>query len=144
AQAESEIRAKHLDRADELLARCPERRRGWEWNLLRGLRRGGGRVLPGYNCHYTAFSPDGSRRVGAGKFWPGRGQVWAWDTVTGRELYTAESLAFTELAVSFSPDGHRFATGGGFPGASAIANAVRLLDAATGRVLATFRGHTGG
>ncbi len=63
------------------------------------------------------------------------GQLKLWDTLTGREVVSTDQPDGV-WCVTFSPDGRRGAFGTGAEGA------VKIFDAATGRVIATYRGHT--
>jgi WD40 repeat protein len=72
--------------------------------------------------HSLAFSPD-SRRLAVGD---AGGTVGLWDYQAQRLLRTCDGCLFDVYAVAFNPDGTLLATGG---------NAVKLWDAATGRLL---------
>jgi WD40 repeat protein len=81
----------------------------------------------------AALSPDGSRAVTCGL----ERHVHAWDTATGRELWSVVAEGDFSGAVAFSPAGDRVALGGDWPG-------VKILDAATGRLVVKLAGHDGG
>jgi WD40 repeat protein len=93
---------------------------------------------------HASFLPDGKTVVSDEWEGPER-RVRFWDSTGGTEdrsfalkgTYSPNDHAFSGYAVS--PDGTLVATAVDDPGDPAI----RLLDAATGRVLAVLRGHTG-
>ena len=85
------------------------------------------------------FSPDSGRvAYTAAPHLPprgaGPGQVKIWEAETGKALLSLDDLPYGPAgAVAFSPDGKRLAL-------AADDRAVHLLDAATGKELAAFRG----
>ncbi|HZU99141.1 MAG TPA: protein kinase [Planctomycetota bacterium] len=81
----------------------------------------------------ATLSPDGTRAVTCGR----ERNVHAWDTATGRELWSVVTESEFSGAVAFSPSGDRVALGGDWPG-------VKILDAGTGRLLVKIEGHGGG
>jgi WD40 repeat protein len=70
--------------------------------------------------------------------------VTLWDAVTGREVRSLMQHNPAARCVAFSPDGKTLATGGGSPDGSPATSAIELWEVATGKLLATLRGHTGG
>src|SRR5581483_7945666 len=68
ALAERELAARHIVRALELLAECPGKLRGWEWNALHHLCHADPLVLKGHTAAVSAvvYRPDGRRLVSAG------------------------------------------------------------------------------
>jgi WD40 repeat protein/serine/threonine protein kinase len=121
--------------ADALLQEVPANLRGWEWNYLKRLCRGGYMTLYGHSgavlC--VAYSPDGKRLATGSGDWTTR----TWDAQTGRELLVLKGHAGSVYGLAFSADGRRLAT------ASADRTA-RIWDARTGQELLTVKGHKGG
>jgi eukaryotic-like serine/threonine-protein kinase len=88
----------------------------------------------GSEITHLAFSPDGTRlAVARGSARVPRG-VEVFDARTGRNLFR-RPLSTDSNRVVFSPDGTRLATAG-------LGPAATILDAATGQVLRTVKGHT--
>ena len=84
----------------------------------------------------VAFAPDGKRIASAGY----DNTVVVWDAVTGSKIFTFKGHVGSVIAVAFSPDGTRILSGAGtqlYP--RAADNSAKLWDAATGRILQTFR-----
>jgi serine/threonine protein kinase/WD40 repeat protein len=84
----------------------------------------------------VAFSPDGKTLAAAGSAASGRCELHAWDLASARPRFTIQGPfrdQFVQLA--FSPDGSRITCAGGDP-------RVGLWDAASGKELAVYRGHT--
>src|SRR5207253_5379869 len=77
-----------------------------------------------------AFGPDGRRLATAG--WDGTLRVW--DLETGRDVWTAGGGIKID-GVAFSPDGRTLASSWQQDGT------VHVRDAATGRLLTSFRAH---
>ena len=72
--------------ASELLEKCPERLRGWEWDYLMRLRDGPRPPLAGHTkgLWIAAFNKDGSRIATASI----DGTVKLWNAKSGKELRT--------------------------------------------------------
>jgi WD40 repeat protein len=113
---------------------------GWKgtirlWDAFTGERCG---ILRGHahGVAVVAFSPDG-RVLASGDL---RGAVTLWDVATRTERGTVRTAAdegfLNEVtALAFAPDGRTLAVAAG--------RDVQLWDVATGRLLATLRGHEG-
>jgi WD40 repeat protein len=84
----------------------------------------------------VAFSPDEKTLFAVGSASSGRSEVHAWDLASGQPRFTFQG-PFRDLyaQLAFSPDGSRLTCAGGDP-------RVGLWDAATGKELAMYRGHT--
>jgi WD40 repeat protein/serine/threonine protein kinase len=81
------------------------------------------------------FSPNGKRL--AVMVW--KGDVFLWDTETGKLLDPLREPSGGFTAVSFSLDSSRIAAAGGAPGTPCI----NVWDAHSGHLTAVFHGHTG-
>jgi serine/threonine protein kinase len=111
ALAERELSANNFGRAEELLDRCPEHLRGWEWHYLKRLSRGNllaSRVPPvmafhGDNVFYIdlVFRPGDGSLLAA----PSGVEVKVWDASTGQEIRTLKGHTDTVSKVVFSPTG---------------------------------------
>jgi WD40 repeat protein/DNA-binding SARP family transcriptional activator len=105
-----------------------------EWDLngnprpVQMLARGIGPDQP-QRPRGLAFSPDGGHVAGVGNT-----AVTMWSVATGSETFTVAGHANIIHAVTFSPDGSRFATG-------SMDRTAKVWDAATGRDLLTLVGH---
>jgi WD40 repeat protein len=132
-QAQVAWRDNNARHAGALLQEVPADLRGWEWNYLKRLYRGGYLTLYGHTGPVSSvtMSPDGAR-LATGS-WDRTAKVW--DAVTGRELLTLKGHTGRLFRVAFSPDGRRLATG-------SEDRTVRIWDAVTGRELVTLKGHT--
>jgi WD40 repeat protein len=81
--------------------------------------------------HSVAFHPDGTLAAG----W-GPGAITLWDVGRGRPVRVLDSRQSSVISLSFKPDGRALA-------AASLDDTVKLLDLATGEVLADWAGHTG-
>ncbi|MBI1916275.1 MAG: protein kinase [Planctomycetes bacterium] len=143
--------------ATDLLERCPEHLRGWEWDYLMRLRDGPRAPLAGPDGHdgglwMAEFSPDGRRLVTASI----DGTAKVWDVTSGRVLLTFRGHALLKLSVpgvprvpvmcvSFSPDGRHIASGSFSPQLKLKESrgVVKVWDAQTGREVVHFQEQLG-
>src|SRR5262249_32054867 len=65
--------------------------------------------------------------------------VKAWDTRTGKELFTRKGHTAVVLSLAFSPDGTRLASAGGFRGEPDPGEVI-VWDAETGERIFTIKG----
>jgi WD40 repeat protein len=142
--AESRLASADPTTPDQILAKClpegdgPDRRR-WEWYYLNKwchgeLRRFTGKVG---GVYAVAFSPDGRvlASAGAGNPYfdnpnagPVPGEVILRDFASGSILHTLRGHPHNVVALAFSPDGKRIATGG-------LDNTVKVWDCQAGKPL---------
>jgi WD40 repeat protein/tetratricopeptide (TPR) repeat protein len=94
--AKYELADGRVQQADELLERCPEERRRWEWYYLKRLYHSERATLKTGQAYQLAFSPDGRQLVS----WSSAG-VKLWDVATGRALLTLP-LKRSVIAVRFN------------------------------------------
>jgi WD40 repeat protein len=96
------------------------------------------RLKPTTLCHWesSAYSPNG-RYLAAGTTC---GQVYIWDTATGRQVGHAVTFSFTVnlQAPRFSPDGSQLAIAN-----TGNSGQVSILDVRTDRVVTVLTAHTG-
>jgi WD40 repeat protein len=103
-----------------------------------------------YDSTPVAFSPDGRRVLAASD------EASLWDAASGKKALTFQGEAGVS-AVAFSPDGRRVVTAGAdtrmtryelqdnqLTVRGAVDTTAHLLDAASGREIGAFKGHTGG
>jgi WD40 repeat protein/serine/threonine protein kinase len=131
-----ECLANNIALAEQLLAGCPEPRRGWEWQYCRrlchleslsiGLDAGGHG-----QGHDLALTPDSTMIASANQ----DGTITLWDAATGRELRRIGARGAAVFSLAFSPDGATIASGS--------QDVVKLWETGTGRELRSLRGPAG-
>jgi WD40 repeat protein/tetratricopeptide (TPR) repeat protein len=95
--ADFELRDGRVQQADEVLDRCPEERRRWEWFYLKGLCHSERATLNTGQVLQLAFSPDGKRLASVFG-----SQVQVWDVATGRALLTLPKRSGLTFAIRFT------------------------------------------
>jgi WD40 repeat protein len=137
AQAQHEVRANHLRRAELLLKETDLDARGWEYEYLMQQCQTNLFVLRGNGSpvQAVAYSPDGRLLAsGSGEWGSGEGgAVTVWDAQDGQSLWTHD--LGTVYGVAFHPDGQRLAS-------ACHDGKVRLHDARTGQPLHELVGHS--
>jgi serine/threonine protein kinase/WD40 repeat protein len=84
----------------------------------------------------VAFSPDGRALAAVGPASPTRNELHVWDVASGRQRFTIQGpFRGHQVRLAFSPDGSRISCAGGDA-------RVGLWDAASGKELAMYTGHT--
>jgi WD40 repeat protein/tRNA A-37 threonylcarbamoyl transferase component Bud32 len=132
ALAERELAVKNLNRATQLLAACPENRRGWEWYCLQRLCHADVRTLRSPAAVTgIAFSPDGQHLASAGL----EPLVRIWDVHTGQLVRPLQGHSDVVYGVAYSPDGSLLAT-------ASWDHTVKIWNAALGQEVRTLLGHT--
>jgi WD40 repeat protein len=112
-----EIESRNWGRADELLDKCPEKLRGWEWHYLKRLRhtdrlsplRVGERasVSGGFDM---AFHPNGRLLAIPSTESSADCRIKLWDVSSGKEVLTLIGHTDRVLALAISPDGRLLAS----------------------------------
>lgn len=160
AVAERELTLRNdIGLASDLLQRCPERLRGWEWDYLMRLRDGPQEPLRGHvgGLWTAAFSPDGSRIATASI----DGTAKVWDARTRKELFTYRGHVLPTLpfvkpppavpvtCLAYSPDGQFIATASLSPNLGDPLNprkafgVIKVWNAATQRERVAYRKQVG-
>jgi eukaryotic-like serine/threonine-protein kinase len=156
AVAERELTNNHdVNLASDLLEKCPDRLRGWEWDYLARLRDGGAPPVEGHEAgvFMAVFSPD-DRLLATSSI---DGTVKVWDAATRRLLstYRGHSLLsfpvpglprIPVLCLAFSPDGKHIASGSFSPKLGKLRDSpgvVKVWEVETGRDVATFQNQVG-
>ncbi len=113
ALAHHEYLTHNTVRANQILERCRQDLRHWEWNYLNGLCHAESLVLTGHSMGVIslAYSPDGKLiAAGSGRGnLPDPGEVKVWDARTGKELFTFRAQRGSIPSLAFSPDSRRLA-----------------------------------
>jgi WD40 repeat protein/tRNA A-37 threonylcarbamoyl transferase component Bud32 len=96
-------------RADELLAACPPRLRGWEWGHVKCAAHQEMLTLEGHAAALdrVTYSPDSRHLVSVGE----DGRVIVWNARAGEKLKVLEAGS-RQHAVAVSPDGKLLVSGG--------------------------------
>jgi WD40 repeat protein len=113
-----------------------------EDRVVRLWEAAGGRALAVLEGHRRgvlslAFHPNGRTLASGSK----DRNITLWDLATSREQTTLVGHNHWVCAIVFSPDGKTMASSTGDPGPNAVGE-VKLWDAVTGHVRATFEGQT--
>jgi len=113
----------------ELLDKCPEDLRAWEWDRLNHISDQAVITLSAdqKGLHDVTLSPDGERTISAGE----DGTIKIWDVVKGRELMTLRGHETGVAAAACSADGKRIASIG-------RDSKIKVWDAQSGTELKTI------
>jgi WD40 repeat protein len=142
ALADREWLGNHVDRADQLLAECPDARRGWEWHYLHRLCRRELRTFAVGSSLDLALHPSGKYLAAADT---SSATLQVWDTETGKPVLTRPNVG---PAVAFSRDGKYLASATWKPGPRGEAlpdqpSAVKVWEFPGGKEVANLEGHAG-
>jgi WD40 repeat protein len=128
--AQRELEAGHQGRATEILDCSHWNLRGWEWHFLAHTSKLI-HTIEGRYIGQVCLSPDGRRLATVGI-----GEVWFWDSRTGKVLHPLQVHKGTVTKICFSPDGKRLAGAG-------TDETLREWDVESGQQLRVIREHTG-
>jgi WD40 repeat protein/serine/threonine protein kinase len=135
ALADASCRDGNTDRIRRLLDSCPTDLRGWEWDHLNYISDQSIRTIQDVNlassnwlCSFV-LSPDGSHFA-----CPVNNDIKIWNTATGTERITLRGHKRYVIAIAYSPDGKRIASGG-------QDKTIKIWNVITGNELMTLRGH---
>src|SRR5262249_10293465 len=142
ALAWAEWQANNVDRAEQLLDRCPEPLRHWEWHYLKRLCHLELHTWPGAGGFGVAFSPDGKRLASASVH---DQSVKVLDARSGKIL---AAFPHAGPGVAFSPDGRYLASAALELGplGNVVENrpaGVKVWDVRTGRESLSLGGKNG-
>jgi WD40 repeat protein/tRNA A-37 threonylcarbamoyl transferase component Bud32 len=138
AQARLEWRLNNASGSAQLLDKCDQTRRGWEWHHLRNLSRSALFELDPTGLTYivsVVFSPDGNRLAFSGfdPYQTGNERrpsiIEVWDTTTQTRLHAFDGPVHT-MRLAFRPDGQELAASG--------AQETRIWDTGTGQTVRTW------
>ncbi len=140
ALADREWHAGNARRAEELLDACPADLREWEWHYLKRLCHSELLTVrsPVAGHSAVAYSPDGKYLAVAGQ----RNTLLLLDAASGKVVRTFRGHGFPVVAVAFSPDGRRLASGS--LADDQYKDELRVWDPADGREVFTVPGQHGG
>jgi WD40 repeat protein/serine/threonine protein kinase len=132
--ANAKINDNAFDFAKQLLAQSNPGLRNWEWGRLAYLADLDAATYDAAGpVHAVAYSPPDGKWIASGDM---AGRVTVRDAQTGAVRWEARHEPFA-LAVAFSHDGSKLASGGSD-------RKIQIYDAASGNVLSTLEGHTDG
>jgi eukaryotic-like serine/threonine-protein kinase len=120
------------DQAEEMLHRCPEEPRSWEWHYLKRLCHLDVIVLGGESGHSgqvndAQYSSDGKYLATASQ----DGTARLWEAATGKVIHVLEGHSSWVRCARFSGDGRRIIT-------ADEREVVKLWDTATGKPVQTI------
>lgn len=131
AQADTKYREHNLRSARQLLKRCPEDLRNWEWHRLNHVTDES-RVTFARQS-FIALSPSGKRWVGGSIR---TSDITVWDLDSQRKVTTLSGHKSPPWCAVFSPNGKRIVSGG-------FDQMLKIWDANSGDEIMTLTGHEG-